>query len=350
MYDEVSLMMPKVSYIVAVYNVADYIEQCARSLFEQTLEDIEIIFVNDASSDGCGEIIRRTLEEYPHRKGQVKILTHEKNKGIVETRKDGLSAACGEYINFIDGDDYVEPRMAELMYGKAVEKDADIVVCDIFWYERNSMRVVSLAPNGIIGNGENVRDDTINRKVMPNIWCRLIRRTLFEENHIVWPVAAQIEDMVLSVQAVYYAKRIAHVPVPLYCYRLNPHSISCVNTLENSEKKLHMFVQNNKVIFDFLKRNGVAEKYSQGILINKMGAKNHIIHYTSQRKYLKLWLNTYPELNKLLVFGDKNHKSTYREKIWFFIVCLGLYPKLEHQLKSRRFKPDALWLRGTYNR
>ena len=343
-------MMPKVSYIVAVYNVADYIEQCARSLFEQTLEDIEIIFVNDASSDGCGEIIRRTLEEYPHRKGQVKILTHEKNKGIVETRKDGLSAASGEYINFIDGDDYVEPRMAELMYGKAVEKDADIVVCDIFWYERNSMRVVSLAPNGIIGNGENVRDDTINRKVMPNIWCRLIRRTLFEENHIVWPVAAQIEDMVLSVQAVYYAKRIAHVPVPLYCYRLNPHSISCVNTLENSEKKLHMFVQNNKVIFDFLKRNGVAEKYSQGILINKMGAKNHIIHYTSQRKYLKLWLNTYPELNKLLVFGDKNHKSTYREKIWFFIVCLGLYPKLEHQLKSRRFKPDALWLRGTYNR
>lgn len=343
-------MMPKVSYIVAVYNVADYIEQCARSLFEQTLEDIEIIFVNDASSDGCGEIIRRTLEEYPHRKGQVKILTHEKNKGIVETRKDGLSAASGEYINFIDGDDYVEPRMAELMYGKAVEKDADIVVCDIFWYERNSMRVVSLAPNGVIGNGENVRDDTINRKVMPNIWCRLIRRTLFEENHIVWPVAAQIEDMVLSVQAVYYAKRIAHVPEPLYHYRLNPHSISCINSLENSEKKLRMFVQNNKVIFDFLERNGVAEKYAQGVLINKVGAKNHIIHYTSQWKYLKLWLNTYPELNKLLVFGDKDHKSTYREKIWFFVVCMGLYPKLEHRLKSRRFKPDALWLRGTYNR
>ena len=343
-------MMPKVSYIVAVYNVADYIEQCARSLFEQTLEDIEIIFVNDASSDGCGEIIRRTLEEYPHRKGQVKILTHEKNEQIMATRKDGLSAASGEYINFIDGDDYVEPRMAELMYGKAVEKDADIVVCDIFWYERNSMRVVSLAPNGIIGNGENVRDDTINRKVMPNIWCRLIRRTLFEENHIVWPVAAQIEDMVLSVQAVYYAKRIAHVPVPLYCYRLNPHSISCVNSPEKSEKKLQMYVQNNKLIFDFLEEKGIANKYSQGILINKIGAKNHIIHYTSQRKYLKLWLNTYPELNKLLVFGDKNHKSTYREKIWFFIVCLGLYPKLEHQLKSRRFKPDALWLRGTYNR
>ena len=306
-------MKTKVSFIVAVYNVAEYIEQCARSLFEQTMEEIEIVFVNDASTDDSEGIIRRTLEEYPHRKGQVKILAHEKNRGIVETRKDGLFAAMGDYINFIDGDDYVERRMAELMYGKAVETAADIVVCDIFWHERNEMRVVTLAPNGIIGDGENVRDDTLNRRVMPNIWCKLIRRKLFEENCIVWPAAAHIEDMVLSVQAVYYAKRIAHVSEPLYYYRFNPHSITSVNNLENSEKKLQMFVQNNKVIFDFLDNKGLTEKYSQGILINKIGARNHIIHFTSQRKYLKLWLSTYPELNRLLVFGDKNHKSTYRE-------------------------------------
>ena len=212
------------------------------------------------------------------------------------------------------------------------------------------MNVVSLAPNGVVGNGENVRDDTINRKVAPNIWCKLIRRNLFEENRIFWPAAAHIEDMVLSVEIVYYAKRIAHVSEPLYHYRLNPHSITCENRLEDSEKKLKMFVENNNVLFDFLERNGVAEKYAQGILINKIGAKNHIIHYTSRRKCLKLWLSTYPELNKLLVFGDKGHRSTYREKIWFLVVCMGLYPWLEHRLRSRRFRPDAIWLKGTYNR
>lgn len=136
-------MRAKVSFIVAVYNVADYIEQCARSLFEQTLEDIEIVFVNDCSPDDSEEIIRRTLEEYPHRKGQVKILTHEKNEQIMATRKDGLSASTGEYVHFIDGDDYVEPQTAELMYGKAVETDADVVVCNIYWYRQNGVGIVT---------------------------------------------------------------------------------------------------------------------------------------------------------------------------------------------------------------
>ena len=105
----------KVTFIVAVYNDAKYIEQCARSLFEQTLEEIEVVFVNDCSPDDSEEIIRQTLEEYPHRKGQVKILTHEKNEQIIPIRKDGLSASSGKYVHFINGDDYVEPRTAELM-------------------------------------------------------------------------------------------------------------------------------------------------------------------------------------------------------------------------------------------
>ena len=336
----------KVTYIVAVYNDAKYIEQCARSLFEQTLEDIEVVFVNDCSPDDSEEIIRRTLEEYPHRKGQVKILTHEKNKGIVETREDGLSAATGNYINFIDGDDYVEPRMAELMYGKAVEKDADIVGCDIFWYERNSMRVVTLAPNGIVGNGENVRDDTINRKVMPNNCCKLIRRSLFVDHCIEWPVAAYAEDVVISYQIVYYARRIESVSVPLYHYRLNPNSISNNNNPERSEKKQQMFVQNNNVLFGFLEREGVSEKYAEGILAMKVRAKNEVLSYTNQRKCLRLWLHTYPEVNKVLVFGDKSHKSTYREKLWLLAICMRMYPRFKRRLLSRRFKPDRIWRIG----
>lgn len=338
----------KVSYIVAVYKVAEYIEQCARSLFEQTLEDIEIIFVNDASPDDSEEIIRRTMEEYPQRKGQVKIVTHEKNRQIMDTRKDGLAVAEGEYVIFLDGDDYVEPRMAELMYDKAVEVDADMVVCEIYWYGYGGMsvKVISQAPKGIVGNGENVRDDTINRRVMPNIWCKLIRRSLFEEHHIEWPVAAYAEDVVISYQAVYYAKRITSVPIPLYHYRLNPNSISNSKTPERAEIKQQMFVQNNKVLFAFLEREGVTDKYAQGILSMKVRAKNEVISYTNRRKYVRLWLHTYPEVNRVLFFGDKSHKSTYREKLWGLAICMGLYPRLKRRLLSRRFKPDGIWRKG----
>ena len=123
-------MSAKVSFIVAMYNVATYIEQCARSLFAQTEKDLEFIFVADASPDNCTEIVRRVMGEYPERVPQVKIVRHEQNKKIIETRRDGLSAATGEYVTFIDGDDYVEPRHAELMYAKAVQSDADCVICD----------------------------------------------------------------------------------------------------------------------------------------------------------------------------------------------------------------------------
>jgi glycosyltransferase involved in cell wall biosynthesis len=106
---------PKVSIIVAVYKVADYIEQCARSLFEQTLDDLEIIFVDDSTPDDSVAIIARTLQDYPNRQGQVKILHHEHNMDLPQTRKDGLNAATGEYLIFMDGDDWVEPNYAELL-------------------------------------------------------------------------------------------------------------------------------------------------------------------------------------------------------------------------------------------
>ena len=104
------------------------------------MEDIEVVFVNNCSPDDSEEIICQTLEEYPHRKGQVKILTYEKNEQIIPIRKDGLSASSGEYVHFINGDDYVEPRTAELMYGKAVETNENVVVCDIYWYKQRFIR------------------------------------------------------------------------------------------------------------------------------------------------------------------------------------------------------------------
>ena len=341
-------MSIKISYIVAVYNVADYIEHCARSLFEQTLEDIEIIFVDDASKDNSVAIIRRTLEDYPQKQGRVKIVVHEENKGTPTTRWDGLCAAAGEFVNFIDGDDYVEPQMGELMYGIAMETGADLVVCNGLRYRSEGALLISLAPQGVEGNGENLRDDTINRRVSPGACYRLIKRSLLLDNDIVWPVSSMADDLVISVMAVYYARKIAHVPVPLYHYTLNPGSISNIHNPEHRARRQYLFVQNNKVLFDFLEREGVTEKYEHGILINKVMAKNEVLPYTNKRKYRRLWLRTYPELNKMMLSGNKKHKSTYREKIWLLSISLGLFPLFRRYLLSKLLRPADEWMQGEY--
>ena len=146
----------KVSIVVPVYNVAPYIEQFARSVFEQTLEDIEHVFVDDCSPDSSMDILLSVLEEYPHRKQKVKIVRHEKNMGISVTRKDGYMKTTGEYVIYVDSDDYLEPRMLELMYAKAKEHDADMIVCDIYLYYKENCNVLKTAPKEEGENGEKI--------------------------------------------------------------------------------------------------------------------------------------------------------------------------------------------------
>ena len=113
--------MPKVSVIIAVYGAEKYIERCARSLFEQTLNDIEYIFVDDCSPDKSIEILISVLDDYPHRKKQVRIIRNHSNLGVGGTRTVGMKAATGDYLIHCDPDEGVEHNMYELLYNKAIE-------------------------------------------------------------------------------------------------------------------------------------------------------------------------------------------------------------------------------------
>ena len=121
--------MPKVSIIVPIYNVEMYIEKCLETLVNQTLKDIEIILVNDGSKDSSAEIAKKYLEKYPE-----KIIYLEKeNGGLSDSRNYGLPHAKGEYIAFLDSDDYVEENMYEEMYELAKKEDSDMVQCNFYW-------------------------------------------------------------------------------------------------------------------------------------------------------------------------------------------------------------------------
>ena len=107
--------MPKVSVIIPVYGVEKYIERCARSLFEQTLDDIEYLFIDDCTPDRSVEILKQVLDEYPHRKNQVIIHRMEKNSGQAAVRKWGMLNVAGEYVIHCDSDDWVDIYMYEAM-------------------------------------------------------------------------------------------------------------------------------------------------------------------------------------------------------------------------------------------
>lgn len=118
---------PKVSVIIPIYNVEKYIDRCARSLFEQTLEDIEYIFIDDCTPDKSVDILESVLKEYPHRIPQTQIIRLPKNIGAANVRKKGILLATGEYVIQCDSDDWVEKDMYELMYNKALSEDLDMI-------------------------------------------------------------------------------------------------------------------------------------------------------------------------------------------------------------------------------
>ena len=101
--------MPKVSVVIPVYGVEKYIERCARSLFEQTLDDIEYIFVNDCTKDRSIDILNEVINDYPARKQQIRIVHHKENKGLPFARQSGWQVATGEYVANCDSDDWVDP-------------------------------------------------------------------------------------------------------------------------------------------------------------------------------------------------------------------------------------------------
>ena len=215
-----NLSDPLVSVLVPVYGVEKYIERCARSIFEQTYQNLEIIFVNDCTPDNSINILTKVSKDYPERKDQTRIINHEKNKGLATARKTALLASSGFYIQNIDSDDYINPDMIRQMVIKAIEDDADITICDFMHvysdgktYKHIQVRP-SLTPKKLL-------TQLISGKVHAGVVNKLIKRSLYFDNNI-YPIEGlnMCEDLSVMFRLVYYAKKIAYIPLPLYNYLL----------------------------------------------------------------------------------------------------------------------------------
>ena len=339
-------MNPKISFCVPVYNVEKYIEQCARTLFEQTLDDIEIIFVDDCTPDNSIKIVEELLKSYPNRAGQVKIVRHEVNKGLPAARKSAAMAATGEYICCVDSDDYVALDMAEQVYDFAIDQNADMVMFDHYYVNGEVVRYGTTCweDESRTWDSEKLRQRVMDRDgVMTSVWCRCYKREL-SLHPIVWPPCYMCEDEVLVMSLTPHAKKLAYLAVPFYYYRIVGNTMSRIRGLDHDVERFSQICRNIDALMVNLSNSGMERKYEKGVVSLKVSAKSYLLLYTNKLKYRKLWFNTYPETVSLMFKGSSDIPSGWKEKLWLVMIFLGLFPMLKRVLINRRFRPDPMWV------
>lgn len=241
--------MSKVSVIIPIFRVEKFIERCAISLFEQTLDSIEYIFVDDTTPDKSIEILTDVLERYPQRKPQVTILRHDVNKGLPAARNSGLSVAGGEYVFHCDSDDYLESNALEQMLNVAEKTDSDIVWCDYYLSFSMNERIM-VQPN--YSNSQEAIKGMLSGTMKYNVWNKLAKRRLYVDNSISFPAGHSMGEDMTMIKLFAHAKKVAYINAPLYHYiRLNTDAM----TQSYSERKIADIEFNVAQTLDYLLKN-----------------------------------------------------------------------------------------------
>lgn len=252
--------MPKVSIIVPVYNVEDYLERCLDSLVNQTLEDIEIIVVNDGSPDNSQAIIERYEKNYPNKvKGYIK-----ENGGLSDARNYGMPYAKGEYVAFVDSDDYVELTMYEKLYNEAKTKDSEIVVCGYFKVDEKEKTMQSAQ----MGNMEFYDQNPRERKEIleinaPYAWNKLVKRELLERTKIQFPKGLLFEDICTMYPLLASANKVSKVNEELYYYIVEREG-SITAQFDASKTKI---LDSIELLNERIEEMGLMEEYRDEIVV-----------------------------------------------------------------------------------
>ncbi|MDR2065111.1 MAG: glycosyltransferase [Prevotellaceae bacterium] len=306
----------KVSIIVPVYNTSALLPKCIDSLVNQTLQDIEIILVNDASTDNSIEIIRQYEQQYQNK---IRVIDSKINQRQGGARNLGIEMAKGEYIGFVDSDDWANEEMYNALYNEAVKEDSDICYCYRQQITENGKIYKDSAtyflPVGKI-TAKNCRKMLISH--VTYVQRYIYKRSLFINRNIRFPAHVRYEDMMIDPLILLYANNISAIKKPFYNYFI--HSGSTMT--ETNETKYQDKIKVCQLIIEEYKQRGYYEQYKHEInylFFRKAyihAALNYIINANSPQKKI------IAQIRHQLLLLDENYRKNpyYRGKIYFFII------------------------------
>ncbi|EKN69392.1 glycosyl transferase family protein [Neobacillus bataviensis LMG 21833] len=210
-------MKPKISIIVPVYKVEPFIHKCVDSILAQTFTEFELILVNDGSPDNCGTI----CDEYTKKDRRVKVI-HKDNGGQASARNRGLEIAGGEYIGFVDSDDWIEPDMYELLYNMCIQNNCDIANCTYKIHAKHNVIIKASYPLMIHDRNQAMKamlEDELYNEV---VWSKLFKRNLLE--NIRFPEGIMYEDTAFTYKVIHRSNKVCCLGEPKYHYIIRENS------------------------------------------------------------------------------------------------------------------------------
>lgn len=311
--------MPKVSVIVPVYGVERYIERCARSLLEQTLDDMEFIFIDDCSPDNSMSILKNVLSDYPKRASEIRLLSMARNSGQALVRKLGIASATGDYVIHCDSDDYVSPEMYRKMYELAEDRNLDCVLCG--FYEVIGQQMTK-------GRYKTDDEDDILRNILCNqwggvLWNKMVRRDIVQSDYIQYPETNFWEDQALSVQYALKCTSVGLLDEDLYFYCRRPDST--VGNGFDSETVVRNAIsaaENFRIVIDSLKDCKMADQYGELLARRQMYLKNQIMLQMPFPKCTSVYRSVCSGINSKVIFSPY---FSFREKMAFIASWTGIY-------------------------
>ncbi|WP_251454424.1 glycosyltransferase family 2 protein [Veillonella intestinalis] len=225
--------MSKISVIVPVYKVEQYLNECIDSILNQTYKDLEIILVDDGSPDNCGKI----CDEYVKKDSRIKVI-HKKNGGLSDARNVGIDVATGDILGFVDSDDYIDPNMFEDMITYMAVNNLDVVCADTFIVRGSHTRFRPRYGKDLIYDEGQAINEILNGKLDNATWNKIYKRKVI--GNIRFPVGRKYEDVATIYKYIYNAKRVGYISKPFYYYRKLKTSIT--GTSFNCQSRYDCFI------------------------------------------------------------------------------------------------------------
>lgn len=263
-------MTPKISVIIPVYNSAKYLSECLESIQNQTFSDFEIVAIDDGSTDG---ISAKRLDDFAEKEARMRVL-HTENRGVSAARNAGLSMAQGDYVLFVDSDDFLSNEALETAYRAAIDADADVVITDHDSFKENGAKkksqffakpfitrdrkFINQIQQTVLYGSYSPLYTNQSSYLFGALWTKLIRRSLLKENNIQFPLTISLfEDGMVALQIFQFAKCVVYVQKTTYHYRVLNASLchsfdfSSLAVYQAISKEILQFLSSHQKSTDF---------------------------------------------------------------------------------------------------